>query len=201
MDKISVIKNYCLTKRQTSLIEVYLGELKNINKKLNLVGSSTLNQPWDRHINDSLQLSIFISNKKATIIDLGTGAGLPGLILGICGFNNVLLVDSKMKKINFIKDFIKQNKLPIKTMCSRVENIKNLKFDFIISRAFAPLYKNLHYSLKISKKNTSLLFLKGRSVKKEIKDAKKQYNFNYNLFESKSIGGGFVLNINKFNRI
>ncbi len=201
MKKDAIIKHYNLSKRQTHLIEQYIEKLGETNQKLNLVGSSTLNTPWDRHINDSLQLSKFILNKNLSIVDLGTGAGLPGLILSIYGHKNIMLVDSKFKKIKFIRDFADQNNIIIKSMCCRIENIKNHKFDYILCRAFAPLSKTLDYSLLFSKKNTSLLFLKGRNVRNEIEAAKKRFVFKYKLFESKSVGGGFVLNINKFTKI
>ena len=171
--------------------------MKKSNQTHNLVGPSTINIAWDRHINDSLQLSHFITKKNSSIIDLGTGAGLPGIVLYISGYTNILLVDSKMKKINFIKQFTYEQNIEIKTICTRVEKIKNQKFDYIVCRAFAPLTKLLDYSLFFTKKNTSLLFLKGRNVKKEIDDAKKTFSFNHELFPSKSDGGGFVLKINK----
>ena len=201
MKKENLIKQYNLSKKQISLIELYLESLKKTNHHLNLVGSSTLKNPWDRHINDSLQLSKFIPDKKSSIIDLGTGAGLPGLVLTVYGYTNLLLADSKLKKINFIKKFSKESKISVKAICSRVENIKNKKFDFVICRAFAPLKKILHYSLIFTKKNTSLLFLKGRSVKDEINDAKKYFKFQHKLYESKSVGGGYVLNIKKFSKL
>ena len=201
MDKNSVIKNYNLNKRQVELIDNYLKKLKKNNKIHNLVGPSTVNVAWDRHINDSLQLSEFISKKNSSIIDLGTGAGLPGIILNIYGYSNILLIDSKMKKINFIKEFAFEQNILIKTICTRVEKIKNNKFDFILCRAFAPLTQLLDYSLLFTKKNTSLLFLKGRNVNKEINEAKEKFSFDYKLFQSKSEGGGFVLKINKYKKL
>ena len=201
MDKASVIKKYNLNKRQIDLINNYIKKLRNSNKEYNLVGSSTIENIWDRHINDSLQLSEFILKKNSSVIDLGTGAGLPGVILSFFGYTNILLIDSKMKKINFIKEFASENKIEIKTICTRVEKIKNQQFDFVICRAFAPLTKLLDYSLFFTKKNTSLLFLKGRNVKNEIKDAQKIYSFKYSLFPSKSVGGGFVLKINKYKKL
>ena len=201
MDKNSVIKKYNLKSKQVDLIEKYIKKLKKSNQIHNLVGPSTIDVAWDRHINDSLQLSDFILKRNTSIIDLGTGAGLPGLILHIFGFTNTLLIDSKMKKINFIKEFAYENNFEIKTICARVEKIKNQKFDFIVCRAFAPLIKLLDYSRFFTKKNTSLLFLKGRNVKKEIDDAKKSFNFEYNLYPSKSIGDGFVLRINKYKKL
>ena len=201
MDKISVIKKYNLSKNQIDLFDSYILKLKKSNQVHNLVGPSTIDVVWDRHINDSLQLSEFILKKNSSIIDLGTGAGLPGVILYIYGYANILLIDSKMKKINFIKEFAYEQNLEIKTICTRVEKIKNQKFDFIICRAFAPLSKLLDYSRFFTKKNTSLLFLKGRSVKKEIHDAKKSFSFEYDLYPSQSEGDGYVLKINNYKKL
>jgi len=201
LDKEAVIKKYNLSRKQINLIDSYILKLTKSNKIHNLVGSSTIDVAWDRHINDSLQLSEFILKKNASIIDLGTGAGLPGAILHIFGYTNILLIDSKMKKINFIKEFAHEQNLEIKTICTRVEKIKNQKFDFIICRAFAPLAKLLDYSRFFNKKNTSLLFLKGRNVKKEINDAKKSFSFEYNLYPSQSEGDGCVLKINKYKKV
>ncbi len=201
LNKNFVINKYNLNSRQVSLINNYIKKLVKSNQTHNLVGPSTVDDVWDRHINDSLQLSEFIPKKNSSIIDLGTGAGLPGAILFIFGYKNILLIDSKMKKINFIKEFAKEQKIQIKTLCARVEKIKNQKFDFIICRAFAPLPKLLDYSLFFTKKNTSLLFLKGRNVKKEIEDAKKTFRIDFDLHPSKSNGDGFVLKINKYKKI
>ena len=200
MEKKLIIENYNLNSKQVLLISNYQEKLKKNNKIHNLVGASTLCDFWDRHINDSLQLSNFLPNKNSSIIDLGTGAGLPGVILSIYGYSNILLIDSKAKKINFIQEFAEENKITIKTICTRVEKIKNQKFDFIISRAFAPLKKLLNYSLLFTKKNTSLLFLKGRNVKDEIIDAKKYFNFKYILHPSRSKGEGFVLEITNYKK-
>ena len=201
MDKSAVIKKYNLNRKQIDLIDSYILKLTKTNKIHNLVGPSTINDAWDRHINDSLQLSEFILKKNASIIDLGTGAGLPGVILHIFGHTNILLIDSKMKKINFIKEFAHEKNLEIKTICTRVEKIKNQKFDLIICRAFAPLVKLLDYSRFFTKKNTSLLFLKGRSVKKEIHVAKKFFSFEYDLYPSQSKGDGYVLKIKKYKKL
>ena len=99
MEKNLIIKNYNLNKRQVELINKYLKKLKETNQTHNLVGPSTIDNSWDRHINDSLQLAKFISKKNSSIIDLGTGAGLPGVILCIYGYTNTLLIDSKLKKL------------------------------------------------------------------------------------------------------
>ena len=113
MDKGAVIKKYNLSKKQIDLIDSYILKLTKSNQIHNLVGSSTIDVVWDRHINDSLQLAEFILKKNASIIDFGTGAGLPGVILHIFGHSNILLIDSKMKKINFIKEFAHEQNLSL----------------------------------------------------------------------------------------
>ena len=90
-----------LKKVETIAFNQFILELKKINTVRNLVGKSTLANPWDRHICDSLQIMHFIKNKNSSILDMGTGAGIPGLVLAICNFSNVSLVDSNLKKINF----------------------------------------------------------------------------------------------------
>ena len=187
MKQENIIDFYSLTKQQVGLINNYLNSLKLTNKKLNLVGAHFNNR---RHINDSLQLSEYIPNKNSTIIDLGTGAGIPGVVLAIYGYKRILVVDSKFKKINFIRNFADNNKVKINIICSRVENIKNIKFDFIISRAFAPLPRILNYSLLFCKQIPR--FFSKRSVKREIQHLK-VFKFHHKLFSSKSHGGGFVL--------
>ena len=79
-----------------------------------------------------------------------------------------------------------------------MEDLKLGTVNYIVSRALAPLDKLINYSLLFSNKDTTLVFLKGRSVKKEIKDAKKVFNFDYSLFKSKSSDDGYVLKIINF---
>ena len=151
----------------------FLRELVTHNKHTNLVGKSTLSNPWRRHVLDCIQVSSFINNKNSKILDMGTGAGLPGLVLAMVGYNNVSLVDSNGKKINFVKFISKKLDIKVKIFLSRIEKLNNKKFDFLISRALANLNKLFTYSHKFTTKNTVLIFLKGKTVKDEIKEAKK----------------------------
>ncbi len=201
MNKKKVIEFYKLNNSQIKLFDRYLLEVKESNMSFNLVGKSTLDNFWDRHICDSLQITSFIKNKKSKILDMGTGAGIPGIILTIFGYTNVTLVDSKKKKTNFVKKFIHNNKLTGTVINSRVENMNTKNFDFIVARALAPLEKLLNYSLFFLNKNTTLVFLKGRNVNKEIIDAKKNFLFDFKTINSKSSGNGHVIKINKIKKL
>ena len=195
MNKDDVVSKFGLTKTQVSKIERYVLEVFEFNKHTNIVGRSTLENVWERHIADSLQLSLFISKKKFKIFDLGTGGGLPGIPLSVLGYDNVFMVDSVGKKIDFVRGVIKLLSLSAKTQKKRIEKLNIGKADLIVSRALAPLNKLLSYSLLHSNKNTTSLFLKGRNVYNEIEMAKKNFHFNFKAFKSISSKEGCVLKI------
>ena len=100
-----------------------------------------MKNPWISHILDSIQIFPFIKNKQLSILDMGSGAGLPGIVLSIMGCKNVTLVDSNGKKINFLKITKKEMDLSLNIVLGRLENLNNYSFDIITSRALANLEK------------------------------------------------------------
>ena len=198
MNKEDVILYFNLSKNQVEKIEFFISQIINYNKHTNLVGKSTIENIWERHVLDCLQLSKHINEKKLKIFDIGTGAGLPGVLLSIIGYKNVLMVDSVKKKTDFIKGVVKELTLSARVQNKRIEKVKGVKQDIIVSRALAPLSKLLTYALLHSEKNTTLLFLKGRSVNSEIETAMKNFDFDFKKFESVSSGDGCILQINNF---
>ena len=199
------MKNYTmetfnLNSSQNLKIQEFLSLLKNYNTKVNLVGKSTLMDPVNSHILDSIQISRYIKNRKLKVIDLGTGAGIPGIVLYIYGYFNMFLIDSNIKKITFLKKIAKDLNLSFNIIYSRIENFKNNKFDIIISRALAKLDKLLFYSSFLSHKNTKLIFLKGMKVDQEINEAKHRWNFTYSLEQSLSDPRGKLIIISNFKK-
>ena len=128
---------------------------------------------------------------------MGTGAGLPGLVLAMIGYKNVNLVDSNSKKINFLKSVSKKLDIKAKIFLSRIEKLNNQKFDFLISRALANLNKLFTYSHKFTNKDTVLIFLKGKKANDEIEEAKKMWSFSSKTYPSYSDKRGNVLIIKK----
>ena len=194
LTNLSKIKNtFLINSSQEIKLIKFLKELAIHNKRTNLVGKSTLVNPWRSHILDCIQVSPFIKNRNSTILDMGTGAGLPGLVLAIIGYKNVNLVDSNQKKINFVKYISKKLDISVKIFLSRIEKLNNPRFDFLISRALANLNKLFIYSHKLTDKDTVLIFLKGKKVKNEIQEAKKIWSFNNEIYPSQSDERGSVL--------
>jgi 16S rRNA (guanine527-N7)-methyltransferase len=195
---ISKIRNtFSINSSQETKLFKFLNELDIHNKRTNLVGKSTLVNPWRSHILDCIQVSPFIKNRNSSILDMGTGPGLPGLVLAIIGYKNVNLVDSNRKKINFVKYVSKKLDISVKIFLNRVEKLNSPKFDFLISRALANLNKLFTYSHKLTDKDTVLIFLKGKKVKNEIQEAKKIWSFNSEIYPSHSDERGSVLIIKK----
>ena len=196
MSKPDIVSEFVLNKTQVDKIDFYLSSIIQHNKHTNLVGKSTIENIWDRHVLDCLQLTKYIINKKLKILDLGTGAGLPGVLFSIVGYQKVLMVDSVKKKTDFVRKIIKELSLTAKIQNKRIEKSPTSQHDIIVSRALAPLVKLLTYARMYSNKNTTSLFLKGRNASSEIDMASKVYFFEFEKIKSLSSEEGCVLKIN-----
>ena len=171
--------------RETMLgFDIYLKLLSEWQKKLNLVGLSTLNDPWERHILDCGQLANFINKKDEKVFDIGSGAGLPGIVLGIMGYKNMVLVESDFKKTVFIIEALRKCNIHAFVENKRVESLDTMFGHTIVSRAFAPIDKTLFLLCGAISRKTKILFLKGRSANKEVKNAKVFWENNQKTFNN-----------------
>ena len=151
-------------------LDIYERLLLKWSASLNLVAKSTLSSVNLRHFEDSLQLVSFL-NKEDTVVDLGAGAGFPGMVLAMCGFR-VTLVDSDQKKCVFLENVSRETNTSVKIICSRVEQfVSRETFDAVCSRGVAPLSTLIDISKHLIKKDHSIgLFLKGENVDTELSD-------------------------------
>lgn len=154
----------------------YIQELFKWNEKTNLICKNDYPILWERHFENCIYLSEFIEQSES-ILDLGSGAGFPGLVLAHLGYNHITLCEKSRKKCLFLEHIIKMKKFSTKLINNRVEFISDT-FDVIIARAFAPLDKIL--SLNLSCKR--YILLKGKKCQEEIDKSLKIYKFSYKLF-------------------
>jgi len=143
---------------------LYSETLTKWQKAINLVSNSTLPNMWLRHFYDSAQLSGYIikADNPLKILDLGSGAGFPGLVLSILGIGEVHLVEGVGKKCSFMKQIIQQTDINAIVHNKRIEDLGAFPVDLVTSRACADLNKLLDLSDKFIKPTTKCLFLKGK---------------------------------------
>ena len=190
----NLLKNlFFINQSQETRFQKLINELILFNKHTNLVGKSTLVNPWNSHILDSIQIIPLINQKKSSILDMGTGAGFPGLVLAIMGYEKVNLVDSNGKKIRFLKNVCKKLDIKANIYLSRIEKLKTKNYDYLISRALAKLNELFVYSHNFVNKNTVLIFLKGKNVNEEISEARKNWVFKSTIRQSHSDERGKIL--------
>jgi len=157
-------------------LEVYVDRLKTWQRSINLVGPSTIDDIWERHIADSLQLMTMAPDWARTWVDLGSGGGLPGLVIaaarhGIEGFE-MHLVDSHTRKCAFLNVAARAMGLTVHVHNQRIEQLGNSdlrpRADVISARALAPLSRLCDLAEPFMWKNTVCLFHKGQDVESEL---------------------------------
>jgi 16S rRNA (guanine527-N7)-methyltransferase len=146
----------------------YLTLLEKWQRRINLVSNSTLADAWRRHILDSGQLAAYYPPQTRQILDIGSGAGFPGIVLAIMGGVTVDLVESDQRKAVFLSTVIRELGLPAKVHNHRIETMPNLHPDVITARALAPVAKLLNLIETQMSPKCVCLFLKGASVEDEL---------------------------------
>lgn len=174
--------------------DIYHSLLKKWQKQINLTAGNE--DIWIRHFLDSVQLAEFIKHKDASIIDLGSGAGFPGLPLAMVGYSNICLVESDKKKTIFLKEVARATHTNIEIKNTRIEALENNKtYDYVTARACAPLHELLNYAFPLVSHGTACLFLKGKKYAMEIEEAKNKWLFDFQVLPSITSDDGVVLTI------
>ena len=154
------------------LILTKLYEYKKIlikeNQNMNLIGKSTLIDLDERHLLDCIQIVKYLPQHEKSVMDIGTGAGLPGIILSIIGFKNLHLVEKSPKKSFFLENCKLRLGLNYVVHNKSISEISNLNVDCITARAFASIEKIILMTKKIINKQTKFILLKGRSYLTEL---------------------------------
>ena len=161
-------------------ISLYKEMLLDENERINLISKTTADDIEDRHFLDSIQLITLIGDKAHSLVDIGTGAGLPGILLAIGGCKSVYLVEKQTKKCDFLNRVNNKLGLDMNILNLRIEDIDDRQFDYVVSRAFAKLNKIISITKNITHKKSKYILLKGKTFLDEIKSVnKKRFNINY----------------------
>jgi len=198
------IKKFNVSRETIEKLNKYKDFLVTSNKLLNLIGKTTENHMFSRHFTDSAQIYDLIED-KSEIIDLGSGAGFPGVILKILmDYNkidgNITLIEKSPKKCKFLQDLTDKLDLKIKIVNLKIENFKLNKISTIVSRAFKNTVDTMDTLFKNNDKIESIILLKGKTYQQELEDAKKKYTFDVEKFRSITSDESFILKITNIKR-
>ena len=175
-------------------LQTYLALLARWQKKINLVGPSTLADPWRRHVLDSAQLLPHIA-PGSTLVDLGSGAGFPGLVLAIMAQLDVHLVESDLRKTVFLQEAARLTGTVVEIHNQRIESLPALTADVITARALAPLPLLCKLAQPLCHAETVCLFLKGRSAQEELTETQKQTTLQATLIASQTDSEGVLIKV------
>jgi len=183
-----MLENYCKDNFQNSSeVSNKLSEYKKLlldaNQHMNLIGRSTIDDFDQRHILDCIQIHKYMTEKNNLTIDLGTGAGLPGILLSIIGYNNLHLVEKSPKKSAFLENCKLRLGLDCTIYNQPLAEVSLSNARYIVARAFEKKKKILNFTKQMVSDQTEYILLKGRSYLEELKLVSNE-SFSWNDFPS-----------------
>jgi 16S rRNA (guanine527-N7)-methyltransferase len=198
------IKKFNVSRETIEKLNRYKDFLLSSNKSLNLIGKTTENQIFRRHFTDSAQIYDLIED-KSEIIDIGSGAGFPGVLLKILMYDkkiagNITLIDKSPKKCKFLQDLSDKLSLTLKIVNLKIENFKFNKNSTVVSRAFKKTIDTIDILLKNNDKIRNIVLIKGKTYQQELEDAKKKYTFDLEKFRSITSDESYILKITNIKR-
>ena len=181
-------------------LEAYAALLIRWSARINLVGRNTLVDLWRRHILDSAQLWLLLPVNVESVIDLGSGAGFPGLVLAILGVPGLELVEADSRKCAFLREAARITEVDVTIRPCRIQAVPPHPVDVVTARACAPLERLLGLAEPFLAATTECLFLKGERVEDELTLARKHWTMTARLCQSRSDPRGVVLRLQQVAR-
>lgn len=178
----------------------YLDLLRNWCRRINLVGGRTLEDPWRRHILDSAQIASHLPEGLPRVFDLGSGAGLPGLIIAILTGAEVHLIESNGRKCAFLREAARITATAVCVHQTRIDSLSIGRAPCVVARACAPLPKLLEYAEGLLVPGGTCLFLKGGAVATELTACDKAWKMRVSLIASRSDRSGCIVRIEGLQR-
>ena len=174
--------SYDVSRETEGKIDSYVNHLIDWTGRINLIGSNDLSILRTRHIEDCRGLARLLPMNADRCIDLGSGGGLPGVIIAVVRPDiDLILVESDGRKGAFLRMICRELQLNAKVITGRIERIDPLQADIIVARALAPLTRLLDYMHRHGGRASRGYFMKGRSWRDEIDDAEREWTVEYQI--------------------
>lgn len=164
-------------------LEVFVALLREESLRQNLISRATLEEVWDRHILDSAQLVRFEPHSGASWVDVGSGAGFPGIVVALLVEGPVALVEPRRLRADFLHKVVEELGLSAKVFCAKAERVEG-SFDVIAARAVASLDDLLKISLHLSTRNSVWVLPRGRNAERELEAARRAWQGAFHVERS-----------------
>lgn len=176
-------------------LEAYIELLVKWQARINLVAPATLPEVWVRHVLDSAQLLTHMAGREGPVLDLGSGAGFPGLVLAILGRDDITLVEADRRKVAFLQEAARITGAAVTIAACRIEALRPIRAGIVTARALASVGELLHYARPFTDESTLYLFLKGERVDAELTTARERWNMKVDKAPSLSDMRGVILRL------
>ncbi len=199
-DRAAFLAEFDVSRETSERLDTAILTLDAWRKRSNLIGPREWPQIWSRHVADSYQILPHIP-ETARCVDLGSGAGFPGLVVSAARpKGHVTMMESVGKKCAFLRAAIEAAGLSASVYQGRIEAAPPSDADIVTARAFAPLPKLLEYAWPWMKNGAMGVFLKGERWNEELTDARQSWNFAYEAIPSRTGGSGVILIVRELKR-
>lgn len=200
MGRDGFVEKVDVSRETVARLEIYLDLLVRWQHAINLVGRTTLSDPWRRHFLDSAQLLAYLPPVTRSVVDLGSGAGFPGMVLAILGVRGVHLIEADRRKTTFLQEVARATETSVAIHAARIEDVPAWPADVVTARALAPLPRLLGLAEPFIGPETVCLFQKGESSASELTQAAQSWHMSTTTFTSLSDPSGVVLKLEEVGR-
>ena len=202
MKKNKFVKSLNVSRETLNGFYEYETLLSKWNEKINLVSKNTLVDIWERHFLDSGQIIKHVEASGKRWVDVGSGAGFPGLVVALLLRDrkidcDLVLVEKNLKKGFFLSEVIRKLKLSVEVVNDNIDTLEPLKADILTARAFSELNKLIEIAFRHRKKEGICLFLKGENYRMELDKTLNYWFFDYDIVDSLSSSSGKIIRVKK----
>jgi len=183
IDQLSRAAGRRVSRETFEKLEAYRALLRAEALRQNLVSGTTLDRLWDRHILDSAQLARFEPRSGASWVDIGSGAGLPGIVIACLVAGSVRLVEPRRLRAEFLHKLCDSLRIDASVFAGKAERLEG-QFEVITARAVAPLARLLEISAHLSTRKTVWALPKGRSAERELVEARRSWQGAFHVEQS-----------------
>lgn len=201
-----VLAEHDVSRETAAALDIYVEQLRRWQNVKNLVGPATLDEVWHRHVADALQL-LALAPDARTWVDLGSGAGIPGLVLAITGRVrsgfHVSMVEANARKCAFLTETARLTGAPVTIRNARIEAVigELTGADIVCARALAPLSQLLAWTEPLLTTGTTGLFPKGRDATAELTEADREWTFARDLIPSRTDSQARIVRVTSLSRV